>query len=153
MTIGAKQHATLAAVPLELAPIERPPAVFWTGKRVTGLIVALAGVGAAGAGTGFGILATNDKKKSDDNCPQYAGEVRCQQAGVDAMSKANTEAWLSNIGFGVAAVGVGLGAYLFFSGGAQEQPSPAVASTHSRPWSWAMSGGPGGAMGTLTGRF
>src|ERR1019366_3073920 len=52
VTIGAKQHSTLAAVPLELAPIERPPAVFWTGKRVTGLIVALAGVGAAGAGTG-----------------------------------------------------------------------------------------------------
>jgi hypothetical protein len=61
------------------------------------------------------------------------------------MNKANTEAWISDIGFGLAAVGVGLGTYLFFSGGAQEQPPPAV--------SWGVSGGPGSAMGTVTGRF
>jgi hypothetical protein len=145
VTVAAKEHATMAAVPLELAPIERPPVAFWTGKRVTGVIAAIAGVGAAGVAAGFGVLATNDKKKSDDNCPTYAGEIRCQQAGVDAMSKANTEAWVSNVGFGLAAVGVGLGTYLFLSGGAQEQPPPTV--------SWALSGGPGSAMGTLTGRF
>jgi hypothetical protein len=145
VTVAARQHAALTAVSLELAPIERPPIAFWTGKRTTGLIVALAGVAAAGAGTAFGILATNDKKKSDDGCPTYAGELRCQQSGVDAMNKASTEAWVSNIGFGVAAVGVALGSYLFFSGGAREQPPSAV--------SWALSGGPGSAMGTLTGRF
>jgi len=145
VTVAAKQHATLAAVPLDLAPIDRPPVSFWTGKRTTGLILVLAGVAAAGGGSAFGILATNDKKKSDDNCPTYAGEIRCQQAGVDAMNKANTEAWISNIGFGLAAVGVGLGSYLFLSGGAKEQPPSTV--------SWAVSGGPGGAMGRLTGRF
>jgi hypothetical protein len=150
VTVAAKEHASLTAVPLDLAPIERAPVAFWTGKRVTGVIVALVGVAAAGGGTAFGILATNDKKKSDDGCPTYAGEIRCQQAGVDAMSKANTEAWVSNVAFGVAAVGVGLGAYLFFTGGGQEAPAPAMASTH---WSWAVSGGPGSAMGTLTGRF
>jgi hypothetical protein len=145
VTVAAKQHATLAAVPLELAPIERPPVAFWTGKRTTGVVLAVLGVAAAGGASAFGILATNDKKKSDDNCPTYAGDLRCKQAGVDAMTKANTEAWLSNIGFGLAAVGVGLGAYFFFSGGAQEQPPPTV--------SWAVSGGPGSAMGMLTGRF
>jgi hypothetical protein len=150
VTVAAKQHAALNAVPLELAPVERAPVVFWTGKRVTGLVVALLGVAAAGGGTVFGILATNDKKKSDDNCPTYGGDTRCQPAGVDAMNRANAEAWGSNIGFGLAAVGVGLGTYLFFTGGGQESPPPATASAH---WSWAVSGGPGSAMGMLTGRF
>jgi len=150
VTVAAKEHATLAAVPLELAPIERAPVAFWTGKRVTGLIIALAGVGAAGAGAGFGVLAINDKKKSDQGCPTYAGELRCQQPGVDSMNKANVEAWVSNAAFGLAVVGVGLGSYLLLSGGAQERPPAAVGST---PWSWAVSGGPSGAMGTVTGRF
>jgi hypothetical protein len=149
VTVAAKQHATLAAVPLDLAPIERPPVAFWTGKRTVGVIVAVAGVAAAGVASGFGVLAMNDKKKSDSGCPAYAGEIRCQQQGVDAMSKANTEAWASNIGFGLAVVGAGLGSYLFFSGGAKEPP-PTTAST---PWSWTVGGGPGSAMGTLTRRF
>ena len=148
VTVAAKQHASLAAVPLELAPIERPPVAFWTGKRVTGAAVGLVGVAAAGAAAVFGVLATNDKKKSDDNCPTYAGELRCQPSAVDAMNKANTEAWLSNIGFGLAAVGVGLGTYLFFTGGAQEQPPQAATQ-----WSWHLGGGPGSAMGTWTGTF
>jgi hypothetical protein len=150
VTVGAKEHASLAAVPLELAPIERPPVAFWTGKRTTGLIVALAGVVAAGGGTVLGVLAINDKKKSDDNCPNDFGETRCQPAGVTAMNRANGEAWGSNIAFGAAVVGVGLGAYLFFTGGAQEAPPPATASTS---WSWAVSGGPGSAMGMLSGKF
>jgi hypothetical protein len=150
VTVAYKQHATLSAEPLELAPIERAAVPFWTGRRVTGLVVALAGVAAAGTGAGFGVLAVNDKKKSDQGCPSYAGELRCQQPGVDAMNKANTEAWVSNVGFGLAVVGVGLGSYLFFSGGAQERPAPVTGSTQ---WSWDVNGGPGGAMGTVTGRF
>ncbi|HEY3816105.1 MAG TPA: hypothetical protein VGL81_02985 [Polyangiaceae bacterium] len=150
VTVAPKQHAAFTAVPLDLAPIERAPVAFWTGKRVVGLTVALVGLAAAGGGAALGVLALNDKKKSDDNCPTYAGETRCQQAGVDAMSRANNEAWASNIAFGVAALGVGIGTYLFLAGGGHEAPPPATASTH---WSWAVSGGPGSAMGTLTGRF
>jgi hypothetical protein len=150
VTVAPKQHATLAAIPLELAPVERPPVAFWTGKRVTGFIIAMGGVAAAGVGAGFGVLATNDKKTSDADCPTYAGELRCQQPGVDAMNKAKTEAWVSDVAFGLAAVGVGLGSYLFFSGGGQERPPP---TTGSAAWSWAASGGPGGAMGMVQGRF
>jgi hypothetical protein len=150
ITVGAKQHASLVAVPLELAPIERPPVPFWTGRRTTGFIVALAGVVAAGGGAALGVLAINDQKKSNDNCPTYAGETRCQPAGVTDANRANGEAWGSNIAFGAAVVGVGLGAYLFFTGGGQEAPPPTTASAH---WSWAVSGGPGSAMGMLSGRF
>jgi hypothetical protein len=77
--------------------------------------------------------------------------MRCQQSGVDAMNKANAEAWVSNIGFGLAVVGVGLGSYLFLSGGGQEQPPPTTIG--STGMSWAFSGGPGGGMGTVAGKF
>ncbi|HEX3343538.1 MAG TPA: hypothetical protein VHS09_03150, partial [Polyangiaceae bacterium] len=150
VTVAAKQHAALTAEPLELAPVALPPVAFWTGRRVTGAIIAVAGIAAAGAGAVFGVLATNDKKKSDDACPTYAGEIRCQQGGVDAMNRANGEAWASDIAFGLAVVGVGLGSVLFLSGGGHEAPP---AATASRPWSWAVSGGPGSAMGVVTGRF
>jgi hypothetical protein len=150
VTVAAKQHASLSAVPLELAPIERPPVAFWTGKRVVGVIVAVAGLAAAGVGAGFGVLATNDKKKSDDNCPNYYGDTRCNSAGVSDMNRANGEAWVSNIAFGVAVVGVGLGTYLFVSGGGHEAPPSTTASTR---WSWTVSGAPGSAMGTLTAKF
>ncbi|MGD0526640.1 MAG: hypothetical protein ABSE49_15950 [Polyangiaceae bacterium] len=152
ITVAAKEHAALSAAPLELAPIERPPVAFWNGRRVTGVIVALIGLAAAGTGAGFGVLATNDKQKSDANCNAYASTygTRCNQAGVDDMNRANGEAWVSNIAFGVAAVGVGLGTYLFFTGGGREAPPPTTASTQ---WSWAVSGAPGSAMGTLTAKF
>jgi hypothetical protein len=150
VTVAAKDHASLSAVPLELAPIERPPVAFWTGRRVTGVAVAIAGLAAAGVGAGFGVLATNDKKKSDDNCPTYAGEVRCQAAGVSDMNRANTEAWVSNIAFGLAVVGVGFGTYLFFAGTGHEAPPSTTAGAQ---WSWAVGGGPGSAVGTLSAKF
>jgi hypothetical protein len=151
VTVAAKQHATLAAVPLELAPIERPPPAFWTGRRTAGLLMMGGGVLAAAAGTVLGIGSINDKKASDKACPiDFGGDRRCTQAGVDDMGKANTEAWFSNVAFGVAAVGVGLGAYFFFSGGAQEQPPPGTASAS---WSWDVNAGPRGAVGTLTHSF
>jgi hypothetical protein len=148
--VAAKQHATLAAERLELAPIERPPPPFWTAKRTTGAIIGIAGLAAAGAGAGFGFQALNDKKASDTACPiDFSGvDRRCNQGGVDAMSRANTEAWISNVAFGLAAIGVGVGGYLFFSGGAQEQPVTTVGSAH-----WSFSAGPRGAMGTLTQSF
>lgn len=150
VTVAPKQHASLAAVPLEIAPIERPPPPFWTAKRTTGLLIAGGGVAAAVAGTLFGLQSINDRKASDGLCPtDFAGDRRCSQAGVDDMNKAKTEAWVSDVTFGLAAVGVGLGAFFFFSGGAQEQPPPGMASG----WTWQMNAGPRGAAGTLTHSF
>jgi hypothetical protein len=149
--VAVMQHATLSAVPLELAPIERPPLPFWTPKRTWGAVIAIAGVAAAGVAAGTGALAMSQKNKSDGNCPVYYGDRRCNQAGVDEMNRATVDAWLSNVGFGLAAVGVGVGAYLFFSGGAQEQPQPTTIG--STGWSWNVSAGPLGASGVVTRSF
>jgi hypothetical protein len=149
-TVGPKQHATLTAMPLELAPIERPPPPFWTAKRTVGAVIAGAGLLAAFGGAYFGAQALTEKKDSDAACPTDVLGKRCTQAGVDSMNKASTDAIVSDVGFAVAAVGVGLGAYLFISGGAKEQP-PSVAATGQ--WSWLVSAGPRGATGTLTRSF
>jgi hypothetical protein len=153
VTMANKQHASLDAVPLELAPIELPPVAFWNGRRAAGLLVFVAGAGAAVGGSLFGIAAQNDKKNSDAACPNTfnLGQLRCTQAGVDDMSSARTAAWLSDIGFGLAAVGVGLGTYFFFTAGGQERP----ATTASSPagWQWMVSGGPRSAEGLLTHSF
>jgi hypothetical protein len=151
VTVANKEHASLEAVPLELAPIERPPVAFWTGRRAAGLLVFVAGAGAAVGGSLFGLAAENDKKNSDASCPIYYGTMRCNQTGLDAMSSARTAAWISDVGFGLAAVGVGLGTYLFFTAGGQERP----ATTASSPtgWQWLVSGGPRSAEGLLSHSF
>jgi hypothetical protein len=151
VTVGAKEHASLAAVPLELAPIERPPQAFWTGRRAVGAIVAGVGVLAVIPGVLFGSKAVSQKNDSDGQCPNYLGQLRCNQAGVNDMSSARTDAWLSDISFGLTVVGVGLGSYLFFSGGGQEKsPSTAMAAGG---WSWSVNTGPRSATGLLTHSF
>jgi hypothetical protein len=148
--VAVMQHASTTAVPLELAPIERPPLPFWTAKRTWGAGIALTGLAIAGGAAAFGVLALNDKKKSDNNCPTGPFGLQCNQTGVDAMNRANTEAWVSNFGIGLAAAGVIVGSYLFFSGGAQEQPPTTIGSTGLR---WNVSAGPQGATGVLSGSF
>jgi hypothetical protein len=150
VTVAAKQHATLAAVRLELAPIERPPPAFWTGRRIAGLLIAGGGVAAAAVGGLFGGQAITEKRNSDNQCPTDVFGRRCTQAGVDYMNKASTDAIISDVAFGVGAVAVGLGAYFFFSGGAQEQPAALNATTG---WSWDVGAGPRAVTGTLTRSF
>jgi len=150
VTVTNRQHAKLDAIPLELAPVERPPVSFWTGKRTAGALLLIAGAGAAVGGSIFGITAENDKKNSDASCPSYLG-LRCTQAGLDDMSSARTAAWISDVAFGLAAVGVGLGAYFFFTGGGQERA--ATASAGATGWHWLVSGGPRGAEGLLRHSF
>jgi hypothetical protein len=148
ITVARKEHASIAAVPLELAPIDRPPPAFWTAKRTTGFVLMIAGVVAAGGGAAVGALALDEKKKSDDGCPVTPFGHQCTQAGVNAMSKASTDAVLSDVGFGLAAVGVGLGAYFFFTGAPHERPAGVGSG-----WSWLVDAGPRGASGTLTRSF
>jgi tetratricopeptide (TPR) repeat protein len=150
VSVANKQHAKLDAVPLELAPIERPPVPFWTGRRTAGALLLVAGVGAAAGGAAFGLAAENYKKNSDTNCPSYLG-LRCTQAGIDDMSNARTAAWLSDVAFGLAAVGVGVGAYFFFTAGGQERSVAASASATA--WQWTVSGGPRSAQGLLMHSF
>lgn len=153
VNVANKQHATLDAEPLELAPITRPPPPFWTTKREVGAILFGVGVVAAGVGTYFGIQAINDKKSSDGNCPNdAAGVQRCTQAGVDAMNNATTEAWVADISIGVGAAAGIVGAFLFATGAAHESPA-APAGTLGKGWSWQFAVGPRSTGGLLTKSF
>lgn len=159
LTIANKQHSTIAAEPLELAPIYKPPPPFWTTKRTVGASLFGAGVVAAGVGAFFGVTAINDVNNSNQGCPNdKSGVQRCNSSGVSAMNDAGTAAWVSDITFGVAAVSAVIGTWLFVTGGEsqEEAPSAAVPPTAQRDrgkWSWSVGAGPGSASGVLTRTF
>jgi hypothetical protein len=77
------------------------------GSRVAAYVVGGIGVVGLGVGTYFGLRTFTKTKESDQACTP-----ECTQAGVDAMNAAKTSAWISNIGFGVGILGVGIGTYL-----------------------------------------
>ena len=104
ITMAAKQHATLTALPLELAPIERPPLPFWTARRTTGFALMAGGVVAAGVGAFFGVQATNQKKDSDGQCPNYFGDLRCNADGCRRH-----EPGAKDVGVDLTTPGFGLG--------------------------------------------
>ena len=150
-TLSQKQHASLTLEGLELAPIVKPPTPFWTGRRTSGVIVAGAGVAFAAVGAVFGVSSINSKKNSDSNCPVLDGDYRCNQAGADDMSKARTDAWVSDLGFGLAAVGIVGGAILFFGGGNDEEGAapPGTVTLGASGWSMKVGAGPRAAEGFL----
>jgi hypothetical protein len=148
-----KQHATLKVEPLELAPIVRPPPPFWTTRREIGVILFGAGLVSAGVGTYFGIQAINDKKTSDQGCQNDpAGNPRCTGPGANAMSNAQTEAWISDITIGVGAAAAITGVVLFAIGAPKESPETAP-GTIGKGWSWQLSVGPRSTGGLLTKSF
>jgi hypothetical protein len=157
IAIANKQHSTIAAEPLELAPIFRPPPPYWTGKRTVGAIMFGAGLVSAGVGTYFGVTALNDKSSSDQNCPNdAAGVQRCTQTGVNDMNNANTAAWVSDITIGVGAASALVGAYLFLTGGAdssQEGPPGPALPPSAVNWTVRPSVGAHSAGGVLSATF
>jgi hypothetical protein len=149
-TVANKQHASLTLESLELAPIERPPEHYWTGRRVSGVVVIGAGVAFATAGTVFGLSALAAKKNSDTSCPVLDGQNRCNTTGADDMSKARTDAWVSDVGFGLAAIGIIAGSYFLITGGSHAQEAPPNAVTFgSTGWSMKVGAGSRGAQGVL----
>jgi tetratricopeptide (TPR) repeat protein len=144
ITMAYRQHATLSAEPLELAPVERAAIPFWTGRRTAGLLMMGAGVAAAVGGSLFGLQAIRQKNDSDASCPNYFGDLRCNQTGVSDMSNARTSAWVSDGAFGLAVLGLAGGAYFFFWGGGQERPAG---------WAWTVTGGSRSATGLVTHSF
>lgn len=149
IAVERKQHATLTIVPLDPAPVDASALPYWTPRKRVGALLLGVGVAGVGVGTWAGVTAINDRKDSDNQCPVFDGERRCTTGGVDAMSKAKTASWISDIAFGVGAASLLVGGYLFFSGGSSEKPpAPAAASI-----TWRVVASPGGAQGFVTGSF
>ncbi len=156
LTIANKQHSTLTAEPLELAPIFKPPPPFWTAKREWGALIFGSGAVLAGVGGYFGVQAINNVSTSNTNCPNdRAGVQRCNGTGVNSMNDAQTQAWVSDIGIGVGAAAALVGAYLFITGGeaAQEGPPGPPPTPSAGRWNWTLTGGPRSAGGAVSTTF
>jgi hypothetical protein len=139
VTVGGKAETKTINVPvLDNAPVAPTPtaaagpssqmsSTFVEVKKPVSPAVWVAyGIGVAGVGVGtyFGIRAMADKRTGDDNCPQD----RCNAAGVSANNDAIQGANISTVGFGVGALGIGLGTVLLLSRGTTMMPSSAVRS-------------------------
>ncbi len=148
--IEKRQHLKVSLQPLELAPLAPQDVVFWTPKRKVGAAVGVVGIAAVAVGTVVGLGVLDNRQKSDAACPSIDGHLRCTSEGADAMSKAHTGAWISDIAFGVGAVAVATSVYLFVTG-SQERAEPTPPK--STAWTFRVNASPLGARGVVEGRF
>jgi hypothetical protein len=121
-------------------PVDRPPLIAkvqaeipasppsnGSSKRTAGIVVASTGLVALGVGTAFGIVTLSQKSAANGDC-MASGGTACPKGNDTTLANAEldtarTSSWVSTIGLGVGVVAVGVGAYLFFSGGARAEES------------------------------
>ena len=136
VTIPAGAWST-APVVLTLAP--PPPA---RTRRTAAFVVGGVGVAALGLGAAFGFLTINSRAQSVTLCPDYS----CgNKQGVDDAGQARTWAHLSDAGFGVGVVALGVATVLYLTG----KPAPPGAT--SARLGWLRLGPSGPARGAAVG--
>ncbi len=111
-----------------------------SGQRTVALVLGGVGIAAIGVGAVFGVLTANQASIAETECPNN----RCNAAGDEAVAAGRTDAWVSNIGFGVGAVALLVGGYLFFS--ADPDPAPAVSRLRIAPVVGPHAGGASAAF-------
>jgi hypothetical protein len=127
ITVPVLENAPVAPTPIAAGPASQMPATFVEVKKPISPAVWVAyGIGAVGIGVGsiFGIRAMADQRTSDEGCQQD----KCNAAGVAANNDAIQGANISTVGFGVGALGIGLGTVLLLSRGTTTVPSNAARS-------------------------
>lgn len=128
----ALAFATTASSAAEKKPEGETSSLVWVGFGI-------AGVGLA-VGTLFGadsIHATNTAKERCDG-------ARCPPSAFEFIDQANTSAWISNVSFGVAAIGAGIGIWgLVKSSGPAKPPGEERPSPHPAPPGISLQLGPG----------
>jgi hypothetical protein len=150
--IEKKEHKSITLEKLEKAPIqvvtvENPG---WSTQKKVGLGLMGLGVVGLGLGTYFGLRTLDAKKKSDDACPTYDGELRCTATGVSQMDTAKKNAIFTDISIGVGLAAAAVGTYLFVTGGNAQPEAPKRAQ---KKIDWSIAGGPNGVSGVVFGAF
>lgn len=159
ITIQKKQHLSTTAEKLELAPVVETVQAEqgWTAKRKTGAVLFIAGLAGAGVGTYFGFSALSNRDKAAERCPTQDGEIRCSDDGSDYSKKATVAAWGSNIGYGLGAVALLTGTYLFITGKNEKTESGSSQASSAQSQAPRVSFGfaptVGGAQGAVFGSF
>jgi hypothetical protein len=90
-------------------PPRRETTIYWTPQRVLGAAVAGGGVVALGVGAAFGLDTFSKKTERDARC----SDVVCDEEGLRLHEDARASAAVATVGFGVGAVLVVVGLYLF----------------------------------------
>jgi hypothetical protein len=148
VTVGGKAETKTITVPvLENAPAPPTPAVAATSGQMPASFVEVRrpvnpatwvaySIGAVGVGVGtyFGVRAMSDQQTADENCPAEA----CNSVGLSANANGIKSANISTVGFGVGALGIGLGTFLLLSRGTTTVPSTAASSKWFAPRSVAV---------------
>jgi serine/threonine-protein kinase len=102
-----------------------PPAAPARGASHTASWIAYgAGIVGLGVGSAFGVAALSAKSDLDSHCSASHQCPTDQRSRLDTLSR---DAWISNIGFGVAIVGAAVGTVLLFVKGHDEPPPDAAA--------------------------
>jgi hypothetical protein len=97
-------------------------------SKTGGYVVGAIGLVGLGVGTYFGLDSLSKRKQSDDICGATSSTCTSQE-GIDLEKQGKTSAWISNIGFGLGLVGVGVGTYLLVR---KDSSSSAVSSAGTR---------------------
>lgn len=156
VTLEKKQHTSVTLQPLEVDLLAIPPPPFWTARRKLGMGLLIPGIAVAGVGALFGGLALSEKSTSDSDCAPRLGVARCTQAGANAMSTAQTDAWVADFGIGVGAAAIIAGGlYVALGGEKQEMPGSVVVSPKPQASGWQVrfASGPHGGEGLLMHSF
>jgi hypothetical protein len=108
------------------------------------------GLVAFGVGTGFGLRAISKERQSDEHC----NGTLCDPEGLDLNDQARHAATVANVAFGLGALGLGVGTYLWLTSdqdrdNQQHEEMPAAQGR----WRVIPAAGPGAAGMLLDGTW
>lgn len=133
-TVNVQGEGTRVTVPIRLLDIEgpkkedpKPPpsAPFMTSQRISGVVLAAAGIGGVSVGSVFGLQAKSTYEKAMTDATLCPTKTTCYPAGKKLVDSAQTDALISTIAFAAGGVALAGGVILFATGGAKkEEPKP-----------------------------
>ncbi|AKT37301.1 hypothetical protein [Chondromyces crocatus] len=136
-----------ASVERAAVDLEAPPG--GSGQRTAAYVVGgLGGLGLVLGGV-TGALALGAKSDVDERCGAAIGAsdpLACTQEGLDALGRTKTLGWVSTVGFGVGAVGLGTAVVLLLTDGGSSSKTTGQRSPTLRP-DVVFAGPEGGLLG------
>jgi hypothetical protein len=117
--------ATVEPTPSQPVRGDPPPAVSSTAPAAApssartraGLLVGATGMVGVAVGSVFGLRALSKRNDAEELCSQGDCGERAHRLNDEGI----TAAWISNVGFGLGLVGIGVGSWLLLTSGAPEQ--------------------------------
>jgi hypothetical protein len=145
--VPAPTPAGATPAPAPAQPTQPAPESHGHSRTLPIVLLAVGGAGLV-VGSGFGVLALGTKSSLDGACTNKV----CPSSSQSNINSLSTQAWVSNIGFGVGIVSAALGVYFLVKSGGSDEAKPAAAVTSPapalrvQPWVGLGSAGLGGTF-------